>query len=229
MMPDHALRHMTRDELRSVDRRAIDEFGMSGLVLMENAGRNAATLIANRIRSPRQNVCIVCGKGNNAGDGFVIARHLELAGFRAQVFLLEAPTSFSHDARVNHDILGKSGHSITLIDNAKQLVELVDALMVADIVVDALTGTGLKGTARGQIAEGIRCVNQARDIPSGMDCDSGYTDDQSKPPNCIQADTTITLVAAKVGFRMADSRQYLGEVLTAGIGVPLQLLNEFNK
>ena len=240
MLPARTLRPLTRDELRSVDQRAISEFGMSGLVLMENAGRNAANVISARIPTSDTKICIVCGKGNNAGDGFVIARHLELLGVQPLVFLLENPEVLAHDARVNHDILANSGHCMSVVNNDSHFAHLANALCAADIVIDALIGTGLHGSARGQIAEGIRCINRARianpdqlvvsiDIPSGMDCNQGFNEKHPDQPLCVRADLTITFVATKIGFRAGDSSEYLGEVVIAGIGAPQKLLNEFLK
>src|SRR5437773_793832 len=102
-----SLRPLTRTEVREVDRRAVEEYGMSGLVLMENAGRGCVeVLLSLGCRGP---VAIVCGKGNNAGDGFVIARHLDLAGVDVKVLLLSPAAEFRGDAAANHAILARCG------------------------------------------------------------------------------------------------------------------------
>lgn len=229
---------MTRDELRSVDQRAIDKFGMSGLVLMENAGRNVASIIVSQFSDSNRSVCIVCGKGNNAGDGFVVARHLEVSGFTPHVFLLEDPDTLSYDAKVNYDVVLKSGLNVSLVNREGSFAKLSDSLSDSDVVVDALVGTGLKGAPRGWIARGIRCINQSRvdnvdqrtvsiDIPSGMDCDKGTLREDADGPNCVRADLTITLVSTKVGFNESDANAYCGKVVVAPIGAPAKLLSEF--
>src|SRR5258708_35159944 len=129
------IRPLSRAEVREVDRRAIDEFGMSGLVLMENAGRGCVDVLCQLgCRGP---VVVVCGKGNNAGDGFVIARHLDARGYDVRVLLAEDAAAFQGDAAANFSILEKSKVAIAPFQAAE--------LAGASWIVDALLGTGAGG------------------------------------------------------------------------------------
>ncbi len=215
---------LTRDEAREVDRRALEEYGISGLILMENAGRGCADLLNSLgVSGP---VCICCGKGNNAGDGFVIARHLEAQGLAVHVLLLAAPDDLRGDAQANLRILLQAGTPLTVhpADN-----EIRRELEEAEWVVDALLGTGLRGTVRPPLATVIESINGAGrkvlavDLPSGMDCDSG------EPwGSCVRADQTATFVAPKAGFRSPASKAWTGRVHVLPIGVPRALLAAYN-
>src|SRR5947208_14400443 len=139
-------RPLSRAEVREVDRRAIDEFGMSGLVLMENAGRGCADLLCQiGCRGP---VAVVCGKGNNAGDGFVIARHLDLRGVPVKVVLLGAPAELRGDAAANYAILARCG--LAIADFSKQFDTTAFGAQLSGVewIVDALLGTGSSGAPR---------------------------------------------------------------------------------
>lgn len=232
------MRSLTRDEVRDVDRRAIDDFGLPGIVLMENAGRNAAALLhsltaASGLAGP---VAIVCGKGNNGGDGFVIARHLENLGHEVRILLAfagaDAPDDSMGDAAINQRVVERSGQRITCLDHA-DVAEWERALSGASWIVDALLGTGATGPARGSIATAIEAINATRaqgtarvfavDLPSGLDCDSG-------PPlgSCVRADITGTFVARKVGFDRPGAEAFTGAVHVLDIGVPRALLRQLH-
>ncbi|MFO0925039.1 MAG: NAD(P)H-hydrate epimerase [Pirellulales bacterium] len=216
--------YLTRDEVRSIDQCAIAEFGMSGLVLMENAGRGAAEIL-HRL-GPMGPVVILCGTGNNGGDGFVIARHCELMGIDASVWVLgKDPAairaeSMSPDCEANYRIavLGKLaiGHVVQTEDPA-----LEEAIQSAAVLVDAVLGTGARGAVRSPFREWIERCNRASgmriaiDIPTGLDCDTGIAD-----AVCFRADHTITFVAPKIGFRQPTALPYLGQVHVVDIGVP---------
>ena len=186
---------MTRDELREVDRRAIEEFGIPGLVLMENAGRNAAALLKSLgIRGP---VVICCGKGNNAGDGFVIARHLENAGVEVRVLLATPTSAIGGDAAVEFNVLRRAGTPI--VDAPPEIATAwPHELARADWIIDALLGTGFQGTVRELFLSAIAAINAAHrkvfaiDLPSGLDCDTG-----AGLHDCVRATQTATFVARK--------------------------------
>ena len=220
------MRSLTRAEAREIDRRAIEEFHLPGIVLMENAGRNAAWLLHDRV--PAARVVIVCGKGNNAGDGFVMARHLENLGHAVRLVLACDPGDLCGDAAANWRVVEVSRMSSTLLADASQAV-WEQALAGADWIVDALLGTGATGAARGAIATAIAAVNAvaardqvgvfAVDLPSGLDCDTGIA---AGP--CIRAALTGTFVARKQGFDMPAAREWLGEVHVLDIGAPAEVL-----
>lgn len=217
-------RILTRDQVREVDRRALIDYGMPGLVLMENAGRNAASLLQELcINGP---VVICCGKGNNAGDGFVIARHLENRGFDVRVLLTLSMESLTHDAATNLAVLRRAGTSV--VESRGDLAnEWRNELKRADWIVDALLGTGTRGNVRKPFASAIAAINGARkkvlaiDLPSGLDCDLGVV-----LGDCVRAEHTATFVARKPGFDLADAHKWTGEIHVLDIGVPHALLRE---
>lgn len=209
---------LTREQVRDVDRIAISEYGMPGIALMENAGRNTAALLRSLGISGRVVIC--CGKGNNAGDGFVIARHLENAGIDVRVLICVPTDTLTGDAAINFRILERAGTPLVL-PPADWNQELADA----DWIVDALLGTGTQGTIREPFVSAINAINQAGhkvlavDLPSGMDCDTG------QPLGCcIRATNTATFVARKPGFDQPGAAEWTGDIHVIDIGVPRALL-----
>jgi NAD(P)H-hydrate epimerase len=217
------MRRLSRAEVRDVDRRAIEEFGMTGLVLMENAGRGCADVLCEL--GCQGLVSIVCGKGNNAGDGFVIARHLDLRGMEVRVILVTSPDELRGDAAVNYAIVQRSGVAIVDLSGSFTGNRLDEQLAGSEWVIDALLGTGAAGSPRPPLDEAIRAINRAKakrlavDLPSGLDCDSG----QPGSPTVI-ADHTCTFVAEKIGFAAPEGDGCLGEVHVVDIGVPRRLI-----
>ncbi len=214
---------LTREQIREMDRRAIEDYGIPGVVLMENAGRNAAELIRVNFRESDQPaaVCILCGRGNNGGDGFVIARHLSNAGLNVEIILCADPAKLAPDAKINHDIAYKMEIPI------RPFADSYAAACVSrsQVVVDALLGTGFAGEGRPPLDRAIELIKSADhalkvaiDVPSGLDCNTGQP-----AAATVRADLTITFVAPKVGF--ASAADYTGQVLTADIGAPRTLLN----
>ncbi|HEU5118235.1 MAG TPA: NAD(P)H-hydrate epimerase [Isosphaeraceae bacterium] len=221
-----AERPLTRDEVRSVDRRAIEELGMSSLVLMENAGRSAAEWLVSRAEGGP--VLILCGPGNNGGDGGVLARHLDLESIPVKLIWFADPQKLSADASAQHTILARSGFDQEDWPGAIDRTRLDAELAKAVWVVDALLGTGLTRPVEGPLREVIEAVNAsgsrvlALDLPSGLDADTGLPQGVA-----IRAISTVTFVASKVGFHQPGARDYTGEVDIAGIGVPRSLLVAF--
>ncbi len=222
--PDKKYRVMSRDEVRAVDAWAINEIGVPGVVLMENAGRSCAELVKEKLaRVDHPNVCLFCGAGNNGGDGYVIARHLLNAGFHVKVILCSERAKIRGDAEVNLDILERLGQSVESLDmTAGGLASRIRLLAGdADMVVDALFGTGLQGDLREPYRSLVDAVNAlgrpvlAVDIPSGLDCDTG-----KMLGTAIKATYTVTFVAVKKGFTASpDAAACLGELYIASIGV----------
>ena len=224
---------LTRHEVRELDRLAIEEYGVPGVVLMENAGANAARLLeAQGITGP---VVIACGRGNNGGDGFVIARHLEAAGHQVRLLLAAAPEAYAGDAAINLRIVARSGLSIICLAEADEAAwrrELAGAAWI----VDALLGTGAVGPPRGAVAIAIAAINDLRaaagdfaarvlavDLPSGLDADTGEA-----AGACVRADLTATFVAEKAGFANPAAAALTGTVHVLGIGAPAALLRRFS-
>lgn len=217
---------LTRQQVRAIDRCAIEQWGVCGLVLMENAGRQAADLAAELLGPLSQgSVAIVAGGGNNGGDGFVIARHLDLRGIRVAVYLVAARSKLTADADANLQILARLAVPVRDVAEA-ELGSLARTLAGADLVVDALGGTGITGALRGSMAEAVRQINAADrpvlavDIPTGLNCDTGRAGDPT-----VRATATVTFVARKRGFDAPESATYTGRVVVADIGIPIEAIN----
>jgi NAD(P)H-hydrate epimerase len=215
--------NLTREQSRLIDRRAQDEFGVPGIVLMENAGRGSVDVLL-QIAEPRH-VLVCCGKGNNGGDGFVIARHLDNRRVPVSVVLFGRAEELTGDAAVNYEIVKRSGISLSS-GTPPDLEALERGLADADWVVDALFGTGLSGAIRAPLDAVVAAINKsgrrvlAVDIPSGLDCDTG----QQLGPT-VQATHTVTFVAMKKGFAEAAARAWTGAISVVDIGAPRVLLD----
>ena len=219
-------RARSRDEIREFDRHAIEDLGIPGAVLMENAGRQIADVARNMIKDVAgPTVLILAGRGNNGGDGFVVARHLAMDGVRADVVLLAAREQVRGEAATNLEILEKMGFEVRVLDGPPEriVVEFEPLPAAADLVVDGLLGTGTRGEIREPYAGVINAVNAAGkpvlaiDIPSGLDCDTG----RPLGPT-IRATRTVTMAAIKTGFEQPGAAEYAGEVILADIGVPFE-------
>jgi hydroxyethylthiazole kinase-like uncharacterized protein yjeF len=218
---------LTCQEIRELDVLAIEHVGIPGLVLMENAGRQAADLIYDRLANPdAATVLILCGPGNNGGDGFVIARHLFNAGVPVQVVLATPPEKSQGDAGTNLRIIERMDVPIIRADDESTHAGIRQAAIGADVIVDALLGTGSKGAPRKTMATLIEIANAsprarriAIDIPSGLDGDTGEIHEP-----CFRADATITMVASKVGFDRMPGAVMVGRIHVVDIGVPRNLI-----
>ncbi len=223
---------LSRDEVRAVDRRAVEEFGMSGLVLMENAGRGAAERLLEL--GIRERVVVCAGKGNNGGDGLVIARHLELYDFDVCVLLFANPEELTADAAANWRILEAADTPRIVMGGQPELSDIEHHLAHAEWIVDALLGTGTVGAIREPYRMAIAAINRsarhvlAVDLPSGLDGDTGLPIERlpDGSPLCVLAQHTVTFVARKRGFDNPTSTAFTGEVTVVGIGVPRRLLDE---
>jgi NAD(P)H-hydrate epimerase len=216
---------LTREQARALDRRAMDEFGVPGVVLMENAGRGIAELL--RSLGARGPVHICCGPGNNGGDGFVVARHLDNARVPVRVLLFDDPAKLTGDAAVNYRILAAAGFPVEVMtDPAAE--PLRRELAAADWVVDALFGSGLRGPVRPPFDRVVEAINGsgarvlAVDIPTGLDADTG----RPQGPT-VRAAHTATIAAPKAGFAAPGAVGWLGQVHVIDMGVPRRLLEEF--
>ncbi len=212
--------YLTRQQVREVDRRAIEEFGVPSVILMENAGRGCAELLIRLgIYTP---VVICCGKGNNGGDGFVIARHLDNHQIPVKILLFANPEELSGDAATNYQIVARSGITVQVVDEENINDDwLQQQWLGCEWIVDALFGTGLSGPVRPPFDQVIQAINQsglnvfAVDIPSGLDCDTG----EPQGPT-IRAQHTATFVALKTGFAKPAAREWSGQVHVISIGAP---------
>jgi ADP-dependent NAD(P)H-hydrate dehydratase / NAD(P)H-hydrate epimerase len=197
--------------MRAIDRWAIEEQGVPGLDLMERAGEGVARAIDELV--PDGPVAIICGKGNNGGDGLVVARLLRDAGRGATVALIPEPQELSGDARANLERL--TGAPPLPLDQARE------AVASCAVIVDALLGTGFQGEARGAVADAIELINSTAppvvsvDVPSGVDASSGEVHGAA-----VRASTTVTFHAAKPGLWIRPGKRHAGEVRVVDIGIP---------
>ena len=220
------MQSLSGQQSRSVDQLAIAEFGMSGLVLMENAGRGVADLMERLGLKPTNSIVICCGKGNNGSDGFVLARHLLIRNYQPTLLLFADPAELTGDALVNYRILQSLKLPMpSLGDGVMSKLGLLDQFSGEDWIVDALLGTGAKGNPRLPIDGIIRRMNRVRhqsqcrvlalDLPSGWDADVGQWNDPT-----IHATETATFFSMKNGFDSPLAKEYLGVVHVLDIGIP---------
>jgi NAD(P)H-hydrate epimerase len=215
---------MSRSEVRRFDAWVINELGIPGIVLMENAGRSCAELIIDKLADiDNPKVCIFCGTGNNGGDGYVIARHLAGAAIATNVVICGDKARIKGDALANLKIIEGLKLPIGQLEMTPGQIagRVKEFARGSDILVDALFGTGLKGELTAPYPELINAINTcnlpvvAVDIPSGLDCDTGRPLGEA-----IKAVDTVTFVAVKKGFVAgADSINYTGQIHIASIGV----------
>ncbi len=223
-------KHCTREQVRELDRRAIEEYHIPGVVLRENAGRGAAEGAADMLVHPAgKKVLLLCGKGNNGGDGYVVARHLRNRGARVQVVLghsIEDNDEIS-DAGINFRIIRAMDVPVRQAVSEDEQRGAALLAKEADLIVDALLGTGLSGEVREPYLSLIRLINAADkpvlsiDLPSGLDANTGAV------LRCaVRATATATFVLPKVGFEFGQGPELVGEVTVVDIGVPKELIEE---
>lgn len=224
------IRPLMRDEVRGIDRTARDDCGIPTLLLMENAGRGAADWLRQQLQENSTRVLIVCGPGNNGGDGGVVARHLDAWGFEVHVVWFVEPNRLRGDAAIQWTILSKSAIRQTVWIGAEESEpSSLDALLGdAGWVVDGLLGTGLTRPVEGSLHAVIEAMNRSGtpvlslDLPSGLDADTG------EPLGiAVRAAATTTFVGRKVGFDRPGASDYTGEVVVIDIGVPRRVLRPF--
>ncbi len=220
------MRSLLRDEVRSIDRYAIEELGVPGAVLMENAGRNTAEAVVDFLEgADGKKVAVLAGAGNNAGDGFVIARHLKRHGADVDVYLASPREKIKGDAAVNLKIIEAMSLPVSSPGD-DEIPTFGETLVKYDLIVDALGGTGIKGALKGTLAACVEQINAAGragtpvvsvDIPTGLDCDSGKAEGPA-----VRAQMTVTFLAVKKGFDEPSSKDYTGRVVLADIGIPAE-------
>ncbi|MBF0589809.1 MAG: NAD(P)H-hydrate dehydratase [Magnetococcales bacterium] len=221
---------LTSAEMRQADRRTIDELGLPGIVLMENAGAGVVRTLTEKMPNLGQRrVMVLAGGGNNGGDGFMVARSFLLAGGRSMVVLFGRGGELKGDAKTNHDIYQKLGGRIIEIAGEGDLADFRRWMAHSAVVVDAVFGTGLTRPVTGHMAQVFEMVNQwsipvmAVDIPSGVNADNGQALGAA-----IKADWTVTFAAEKIGHRMHPGAALCGEVHCVPIGIPSDYIEQTN-
>lgn len=224
----------TAEEMRALDRCAIEDFGIPGVVLMENAGSGTVRMMERQLGLCKNTfACILVGPGNNGGDGLVIGRHLYQLGCRPFFFLLVHPDKLTGDAAINMNIIKNLKLPFHLIDSEVRVSTLPVLFKQIEsqgfpcyAIVDAIFGTGLKREVEGHFAAAIQTVNRrnfghgvpivAVDVPSGMDADTG-----KQLGSCLKANFTATYGLAKPGHYLHDSRELTGKLEVIDIGIPV--------
>lgn len=219
---------LTSQQMKDIDRKAIQEIGIIGPILMENAGIQITKEILTKFPDIRkEKVVIVAGKGNNGGDGFVVARHLFNRGCRPVVLLLAMKKELRGDAALNAHIADKMGIEIREINSVRKWSTNKRILTKATLLVDGIFGTGLAKPAKGLFAQAIEDINKSKafkvaiDIPSGLSAD---TFEIIGP--CVRADLTVTLAAAKIAHVFPPAEDYVGELKISDISVPSSMFAE---
>lgn len=222
------MRLVTAEQMRQVDRETIENYGIPGPELMENAGRGIAERIAAAVMSSviGSSVAVICGKGNNGGDGFVVARHLAEMGARVTIYYLGPPEKMSDDCRLNFDRAKQMEIAMTEVSSIEDLPEV----LTDEYIVDAIFGTGFSGSPRGLAGELIEYINEhdehtviAVDMPSGLNADTGEHEGA-----VVQADYTFPLALPKYGLYVSPGRELAGAVSVVPIGVPDEVLAKFD-
>jgi ADP-dependent NAD(P)H-hydrate dehydratase / NAD(P)H-hydrate epimerase len=239
-----AMKILTAAEMREVDRLTTERYGIPSLSLMENAGKSIADFVSARFRRlESRRIIVLCGKGNNGGDGFVAARHLANAGATPIVILVAAQDEMRGDAATNRDRWQKSGGEVRVVRTSSDWQTVKPSVNSADLIVDALLGTGVKGAVEGLLSEVIHEVNRrergriviAVDIPSGLpaDMDGAASENRARTKDSgddiFAANYTVTFTAPKAGMFLGNATANVGQLLVREIGSPPELVEEVGK
>jgi NAD(P)H-hydrate epimerase len=221
------MRILTAAQMREADRRTIEEVGISPLVLMENAGRQVVAAIeAVHGDLGDRNVAVLCGRGNNGGDGFVVARTLMQRGVDVAVYLLGRVADVRGDARTNLEILGRLGVTVVEVADSQAWELHFSEVTRATLIVDAIFGTGLNAPVSGHVESVIADVNSSGIPVVAVDLPSGLSADTSDPIGVsIEAGLTITLGAPKIPLVLPPAETRCGDIVIADIGIPTDVLD----
>src|SRR5438132_897100 len=220
------MRVLNSAQMREADKRTIDDIGIPSLVLMENAGRQAvAAMEAMYADLLERQVGVLCGRGNNGGDGFVVARTLVQRGVDVAVFLLGGVADVRGDARVNLEILGRLGVTVVEIADSQAWELHFSEVSDCTLIVDAIFGTGLKSPVSGLIESVIADVSASGIPVVAIDLPSGLSADSPKPIGpSIEATLTVTLAAPKLPLVLPPGETQAGDIVIADIGIPAEVL-----
>ena len=221
---------LTAAQMREVDRLSTERHAIPSAQLMENAGARFVQILLSQVpKLAERRIAIICGKGNNGGDGFVIARLLAEITRKFTVIFCGAPAEIRGDAELNYRRFNKVAGQCIVARDANEWAEAKKTITTANIIIDALLGTSMHGAVEGWLAEVVQDLNRlgakarvfAVDIPSGLSADSGKV---SGP--AIEADVTITFTAPKIGLLLYPASENVGRLIVAAIGSPASLVEE---
>lgn len=220
------MRIIKTQTMKKIDKFCIENFKIPGIVLMENA---ALKVLKNLDLRNNDVFTIICGTGNNGGDGLALARHLFLAKKKVDVFLIGKEDKLSKDCKINYDILVNMGININKIDNIKDVSKIKKSLDDCSIILDAIFGTGLSREVKDVYKDVISLINESHkyvvaiDVPSGVNGDNGQALGVA-----VKANKTITFQFYKRGFLEYGSHDYTGDIIVEDIGIPEDVANKFN-
>ena len=220
------MRILTADEMRQVDRRAIEEIGIPSMVLMENASIGVADALAETF-AEAESVAIFCGPGNNGGDGLALARHLDARGYAVRTFLVIRSSLPRGDAELQLGILERSGLAVETVDAEADLATVVASCAGYDLVVDALFGTGLTRPLAGHFGELVERLTALGKPVLAVDLPSGLDGSRAEPPGIyLEAELTVTFAAPKVAHVFSPAADACGRVVVTDLGIPPHLVDE---
>ena len=221
------MRVLNAAQMRDADRQTIDEIGIPSMVLMENAGRQVvAALEAAYDDLSDRHVAVLCGPGNNGGDGFVVARTLHQRGVDVSVFVVATMAAIKGDARLNLEILGRLGLTVVEISDEHAWDLHFSEISQCDLIVDAIFGTGLKSPLAGMMETVAADVNASGIPVIAIDLPSGLSADHAEPiGECIHAAMTVTLAAPKLPLVLPPGEALAGNIVVADIGIPPEVID----
>ncbi|MFA6321357.1 MAG: NAD(P)H-hydrate epimerase [Candidatus Omnitrophota bacterium] len=217
------MKTVTAKQMKRMDAIATERYGIPASILMENAGRSACDEAVNMLSgSSAGRIAVICGYGNNGGDGFVCARHLVNRGYRIAVYMAGEKKNFSEESGMNYRILRKMSAPVKSVKGAAGILELKKGIAKCDLIIDAVFGIGLHGEIGEFYRKLFDALNKSKapilslDIPSGLDADTG------KPLGCaIKADRTITFGLLKKGMANRTAHKFTGKISVGDISLPL--------
>ena len=222
------MRVLNTQQMREADRRTIDDIGIPSIVLMENAGRQAVAAMESAFEDlATSHVGVLCGRGNNGGDGFVVARTLVQRGIETSVFLLGSVAEVRGEARTNLEVLGRIGLTVVEITNAQEWELHFSEISRCELLVDAILGTGFHGQLSGLLETVVADINGlgvpvvAIDLPTGLSADTHEVEGEA-----IEASMTVTLAAPKIPLVLPPADTRAGDLVIADIGIPLPVLDD---
>jgi len=235
------MKALTAAEMREVDRLTTERLGVGQVQLMENAGSAVAEVVrdfARRWHRPfTRHVAVLCGKGNNGGDGFVAARHLTVGHYETRAYLFASPEELRGDCAANFQRWRESGGAVAIINSENDWDRIRDEVAWANVVVDALLGTGLRGGATGLLAKVIEDLNAisrdstaANPLVVSVDTPSGLpSDGETAEGPVVRAHTTVTFTAAKIGQLVSKDAACCGHLTVRQIGSPPELVERIGQ
>jgi len=222
------LKVVTAEQMREIERKAIDEYGIPGIILMENASLNIASEIKKDLKTLKnKNIVVFAGMGNNGGDALGVARHVFNSGANVLVVLVGNDESVRGDALINLNIVKNMRINLVILQDGSYNEEITDSLMMADVVIDGILGTGINKPIKGFMSEIIRIINNAKrkivsiDAPSGINVTTGEI-----CGICVNASKTVALGLPKIGTIIGDGAKFAGHIEISDIGIPKGIVEE---